>query len=111
MGTQLIRAWNDAGWIDAPRRVGAKIATLIGARPHEVLCADATSINLFKVLATALRLQAAQPQRPVILSERSNFPTDLYIAQGLIDWLGWRYEIRLPNSTRSQPRSTTALPS
>jgi kynureninase len=99
-GGQLIRAWNDAGWIDAPRRVGAKVARLIGALPHEVLCADSTSVNLFKVLATALRLQAERPQvsmreRRVILSERSNFPTDLYIAQGLADWLGGRYELRL----------------
>jgi hypothetical protein len=99
-GRQLIGAWNDAGWIDLPRRVGAKIARLIGAQPHEVLCADSTSVNLFKVLATALRLQAERPQvsmrdRRVILSERSNFPTDLYIAQGLADWLGSRYEIRL----------------
>jgi kynureninase len=99
-GRQLIGAWNDAGWMDLPRRVGAKIARLIGAQPHEVLCADSTSVNLFKVLATALRLQAERPQvsmrdRRVILSERSNFPTDLYIAQGLADWLGSRYEIRL----------------
>jgi kynureninase len=99
-GQQLIRAWNDAGWMDAPRRVGAKIAQLIGAQAHEVLCADSTSINLFKVLATALRLQAERPQvsmreRRVILSEQSNFPTDLYIAQGLTDWLGGRYELRL----------------
>jgi kynureninase len=99
-GQQLIGAWNDAGWMEAPRRVGAKIARLIGALPHEVLCADSTSINLFKVLATALRLQAERPQvsmrdRRVILSERSNFPTDLYIAQGLSDWLGGRYELRL----------------
>jgi len=99
-GQQLIRGWNDAGWIEAPRRVGAKIAKLVGALPHEVLCADSTSVNLFKVLATALRLQAERPQvsmreRRVILSERSNFPTDLYIAQGLADWLGDRYEVRL----------------
>jgi kynureninase len=99
-GERLIRAWNDAGWIDAPRRVGAKIAKLIGAAPHEVVCADSTSINLFKVLAAALALQAARPQvsmrdRRVIVSERGNFPTDLYIAQGLADWLGGRYELRL----------------
>jgi kynureninase len=99
-GAQLIRGWNDAGWMDAPRRVGAKIARLIGALPHEVLCADSTSVNLFKVLATALRLQAERPQvsmreRRVILTERTNFPTDVYIAQGLADWLGDRYEVRL----------------
>lgn len=99
-GERLIRAWNDAGWIEAPRRVGAKIAKLIGAAPHEVVCADSTSINLFKVLAAALKLQSERPQvsmreRRVIVSERGNFPTDLYIAQGLAEWLGGRYELRL----------------
>ncbi len=99
-GGGLIRSWNDAHWIEAPRRVGAKIAKLVGALPHEVVCADSTSINLFKVLATALRLQAARPQvsmreRRLILSERSNFPTDLYVAQGLADLLGNRYELKL----------------
>ncbi len=99
-GGGLIRSWNDAHWIDAPRRVGAKIAKLVGALPHEVVCADSTSINLFKVLATALRLQAARPQvsmreRRLILSERGNFPTDLYVAQGLADLLGNRYELKL----------------
>jgi kynureninase len=96
----LIRSWNAAGWIDAPRRVGAKIARLVGAKPNEVICADSTSINLFKVLAGALALQAARPQvstneRRVILSERSNFPTDLYMAQGLADLLGGRHELKL----------------
>ena len=85
-GDGLIRSWNEAGWIDAPRRVGAKIARLIGADDDEVICADSTSINLFKALACALRLQSrANPSRRVILTERGNFPTDLYIAQGLID--------------------------
>lgn len=99
-GEGLIRSWNAAGWIDAPRRVGAKIAALIGARDDEVICADSTSINLFKVLACALRLQRAQPQVPVgarrvILSERGNFPTDLYMAQGLIDLVGADHELML----------------
>jgi len=99
-GDGLIRSWNAAHWIEAPRRVGAKIARLIGARSDEVLCTDSTSINLFKVLATALRLQAARPQvsldgRRVVLSERSNFPTDLYVAQGLLDLLGGAAELRL----------------
>jgi kynureninase len=99
-GSGLIRSWNDAGWIDAPRRVGAKIARLIGAEPHEVICADSTSVNLFKVLAAALKLQASRPQvsvrqHRVILSERDNFPTDLYIAQGLAHLLGGGYELRL----------------
>ena len=78
-GEGLIRSWNAAHWIDLPRRVGAKIARLIGAQPHEVICADSTSINLFKVLTTALRLQASRPQgslreRKVILSEEAGQP-------------------------------------
>jgi kynureninase len=99
-GEGLIRSWNAAGWIDAPRRVGAKIAALIGARDDEVICADSTSINLFKVLACALRLLRAQPPvaadaRRVILSERGNFPTDLYMAQGLVDLLGAEHTLML----------------
>jgi kynureninase len=79
-GQGLIRSWNDADWIGAPQRVGAKIARLIGARAHEVAVADSTSVNLFKLLSAAM---AARPDRRVILTETGNFPTDLYIAQGL----------------------------
>src|SRR6266851_3457058 len=79
-GDGLIRSWNQAGWIDLPRRVGAKIARLVGARDDEVIVADSTSINLFKLLAGALDLN---PQRRVILTEENNFPTDLYIAEGV----------------------------
>jgi kynureninase len=91
-GDDLITSWNKHGWIDLPRRIGDKIARLIGAAPGEVVVADSTSIDLFKVLAAALALN---PGRRVILSERDNFPTDLYIAQGLIDLLGRRHELRL----------------
>ncbi len=99
-GEGLIRSWNAARWIEAPRRVGGLIARLIGALPHEVICADSTSINVFKALAAALKLQAARPrvrarERRVVLSERTNFPTDLYIAQGLLALLGDRYELKL----------------
>jgi kynureninase len=97
-GQGLIRSWNDAGWIDLPRRVGAKIARLVGADADEVICADSTSLNLFKVLAVALRLQSQGPagaERRVILSERGNFPTDLYVAQGLVALLGDGHELRL----------------
>jgi kynureninase len=99
-GEGLIRSWNDAHWTDAPRRVGAKIARLIGARADEVICTDSTSVNLFKVLATALALIGVRPQvstqaRRVILSERGNFPTDLYIAQALAQLHGGAYELRL----------------
>ncbi|MFZ6648055.1 kynureninase [Undibacterium sp. TJN25] len=79
-GNGLIRSWNDAGWIDLPQRVAAKIARLIGAEGDEVMVGDSTSVNLFKALAAALRLN---PGRKVILTERGNFPTDLYIAQGI----------------------------
>lgn len=88
-GQGLIGSWNQAGWMDLPRRVGDKIATLLGVGPGEVVAADSTSVNLYKVLAAALRLQqATNPARRVIVSERSNFPTDLYIAQSLVQQLG-----------------------
>ncbi len=90
-GQELIGSWNAAGWVEAPRRVGAKIARLVGAHEDEVICADSTSVNLFKVLAAALRLKRAQdPARDVIVSERGNFPTDLYIAQSIADLAGAR---------------------
>ena len=76
----LIRSWNLHGWIDLPRRLGGRIARLIGAAPDEVAVADSTSINLFKLLSAALDLR---PCRRVIVSESSQFPTDLYMVQGL----------------------------
>jgi kynureninase len=91
-GRDLIRSWNTHGWIDLPFRVGDKIARLIGARPGEVVVADSTSINVFKLIAATLQLR---PERRVILSESENFPTDLYIAQGLIALLGGKHELRL----------------
>ena len=90
-GRGLIRSWNDAGWIDLPQRVGAKIAPLIGAGADEVICADSTSVNIFKLAAGAL---AMRPGRRVIVSEPGNFPTDLYVLQGLAEMLG-NVEIRL----------------
>ena len=85
-GQGLIRSWNEAGWIDAPQRVGAKIAALIGARPHEVIVADSTSVNLYKLLVAAARLS----DRPVLLSEAGNFHTDLHIASGAAELTGLR---------------------
>jgi kynureninase len=79
-GRGLIRSWTDAGWIDAPRRVAAGIARLIGADAGEVVVADSTSVNLFKLLVAALRVC---PGRHVILTEDGNFPTDLYMADGV----------------------------
>ena len=83
-GQQLIESWNTAGWIDLPQRIGDKIARLVGADAGELVVADSTSVNLFKVLSAALTIAKADaPERQVILSERCNFPTDLYIAEAL----------------------------
>ena len=79
-GEGLVRSWNAADWILLPRRVGAMIAPLIGAAPHEVIACDSTSVNLFKLIAAAL---AMKPGRKVVLSEPGNFPTDLYMIAGL----------------------------
>ncbi len=79
-GDGLIRSWNDAGWIGMPAKVGAKIAPLIGAQRHEVIACDSVSINLFKLISAAL---AMRPGRKVVLSEPGNFPTDLYMVEGL----------------------------
>src|SRR5260370_22126987 len=79
-GNRLIRNWNE-GWFTAPERVGAKIARLIGAQPDEVIIADSTSVNLFKLVVAALRIQQG---RSSILTDNLNFPSDLYILQGVI---------------------------
>lgn len=78
-GQGLIRSWNAHDWVGAGRRVGAKIAPFIGAQPHEVVVADSTSANLYKLLVAAVK---AQGGRRTILSEPGNFPTDLYMADG-----------------------------
>lgn len=78
-GQGLIRSWNAHDWVGAGRRVGAKIAPFIGAQPHEVVVADSTSANLYKLLVAAVK---AQNGRRTILSEPGNFPTDLYMADG-----------------------------
>jgi len=91
-GRDLIRSWNAHSWVALPQRVGDKIARMIGDGPDEDVVEDSTSVNLFKVLAAALALR---PDRRVIVSERENFPTDLYIAQGLIALLGKGHELRL----------------
>ncbi len=87
-GEGLIRSWNDADWINAPQRVGARIAPLIGAKPNEVIVTDTTSVNLFKLVAAA-----ARSGRKTVLSESGNFHTDLYIASGVADLLGLTLDI------------------
>ena len=89
-GTDLIRSWNSAGWVTLSQRLGDKIAPLVGVGAGELLVGDSTSVNLYKVLSAALALvKADAPQRKLIVSERSNFPTDLYIAETLARELGF----------------------
>jgi kynureninase len=96
-GQGLIRSWNAAGWYEMPQRLGDKIATLIGAKPGEVVATDTTSINLYKVLSAAMAIaQSRDRSRRTIVSELSNFPTDLYIAQGLCRERG--FELRMVGS-------------
>ena len=84
-GGQLIRGWNSAGWMAQPRVVGDRIARLIGAPAGSVVVGDTLSIKVYQALAAAL---AMRPDRRVILSDSGNFPTDLYMAEGLIETLG-----------------------
>ncbi|WP_082633102.1 kynureninase [Lacimicrobium alkaliphilum] len=90
-GQDLIRSWNTHHWFELPYRIGDKIAGLIGADKGEVVCTDATGINLYKAVATALKLN---PQRKVVLMEGSNFPTNNYMIQGLVAQLGSDFEVR-----------------
>lgn len=93
-GYDLIESWNKSGWIHKSQTVGEKIARLIGAASGEVMVADSTSLNLYKVLSVAIQMAAqSQPNRRVILSDRDNFPTDLYMAQSLARQFG--YTLRL----------------
>ena len=96
-GQGLVRSWNSASWFTLPQRLGDKIAQLIGADPGEVVVTDSTSINLFKVLSAALTMAAQDtPNRKRVLSERSNFPTDLYIAQALCQERGFELQLVEP---------------
>ena len=108
-GNGLIRSWNSAGWADLSQRLGNRLAPLIGARDGEVVITDTTSINLFKVLSAALSVQRQRaPARKVIVSEASNFPTDLYIAEGLAELLQQGYSLRLVNSPDELPQAIDA---
>ncbi|MCL6609033.1 MAG: aminotransferase class V-fold PLP-dependent enzyme [Geminicoccaceae bacterium] len=91
-GHALVTGWNRHGWSELPTRVAAAIARIVGAEPHEVRVADSTSVDLFELLAAALDLR---PDRRVLLSERSNVPTDLYAAQGLVALVRGEVELRL----------------
>ena len=105
-GSELIRSWNSRGWIDAPARVGAKIARLIGAKPHEVIVADSVSVNLFKLIVAAAALA---PDRPQILSEGGNFHTDLHIASGAAELAGKRLDVVERSAVRDAVSGETNL--
>lgn len=108
-GQGLIRSWNTAGWFEMPLKLGDKLGRLLGANPSETAITDTTSLNLFKALASALRTQKADAEhRRVIITERDNFPTDIYIAEGLADLVnslstetGIQYEVRLIDDEQS----------
>ena len=109
-GEGLIRSWNTAGWFELPRRLGDRIASLVGARPGEVVATDSTSINLFKVLSAALSITRADaPQRKVVVSERSNFPTDLYIAEALCRERGLTLRLVEPDEIAGALDADTAV--
>src|SRR5215217_5153184 len=84
-GEDLITSWNKHGWIEWPQRIAAMLGPIVGAKPNELLIADSTSVCLFKLLAAAV---GARPGRKTILTQRRNFPTDLYVAEGLAGMLG-----------------------
>lgn len=93
-GKGLIRSWNN-GWYQRPADLGAKLAKIVGAKPDEILLADSTSVNLFKLAYATLKLQEGKNG---IVSDVFNFPSDLYILQGIIDILGGKHNIQLANS-------------
>jgi kynureninase len=106
--TGLIRSWNTASWFDLPQRLGDKVARLIGAAPGEVMCTDSTSINLYKVLFAAMSSgdrQKRRSGRKLVVSERSNFPTDLYIAESLCRERG--FTLKLIDSVDALPAALT----
>ncbi|MFD1744510.1 kynureninase [Rhizobium helianthi] len=95
-GDMLIRGWNDGGWMQMPRRVGDRVGRLIGAPAGTVIMGDTLSIKVYQALASAIDLVTGQDgQRRVILSDSGNFPSDLYIAEGLIQSLDRGYELKV----------------
>ena len=90
-GDRLIRSWNE-GWIEAPMRIGNKVAQLVGARPGEVTIADSTTVNLFKLALSAIQ---AKPGRHKIVTDDLNFPSDLYALQGICRLLGPAYHVEV----------------
>ena len=105
-GDDLIGSWNRHGWIDWPARIAAKLAPIVGAKRQELLIADSTSVCLFKLLAAAAK---ARPDGKTILTQKRNFPTDLYVAQGLADMLGLRVKAVDPDEIHGAIDHDTAV--
>lgn len=91
-GDGLVQSWSASDWIGAPRRIGAKIARLVGAQEHEVIVTDSTSVNLFKLIVAALQARA---NRKIVISEPGNFPTDLYMLDSALRILDAEHSVRL----------------
>lgn len=111
-GQGLIRSWNSAGWFASPQRVGNKIAKLVGANENELVATDSTSINLYKVLFAAIQKAKTSPhsaQHRYVLSEKSNFPTDLYIAQSLCAQFGLELKLVHWNDVQAHLNSEVAV--
>ncbi|MGK7395750.1 MAG: kynureninase [Candidatus Cyclobacteriaceae bacterium M3_2C_046] len=104
-GQELIKSWNK-DWIHKSERIGAKLADLLGARPDEIIMADATSVNLYKLAYGALAFQSS---RKKIISDQLNFPSDLYILQGLIRHFGHKHQLQLVGSADGISIETSEL--
>jgi kynureninase len=105
-GHSLVRSWNAHDWIGAPQRIGARIAPLIGARPHEVIVADSVTVNIFKLLTAAAALT---PERKTILSEAGNFHTDLHVAGGAAELLRMQLRVAEREALESEIGADTNL--
>ncbi|APW43388.1 kynureninase [Rhodoferax saidenbachensis] len=109
-GQGLIRSWNTAGWVNLPHKLGNQVARLIGAGDGEVVVTDTTSINLYKALSAALSITKEDaPQRRVVVSERNNFPTDLYIAQSLCNQHGYTLKLVEPEEVSASINADLAV--
>ena len=109
-GRDLIQSWNTAGWFSLPQRLGNRIAALIGAGADQAVVTDTTSINLYKVLSAAMSIAKQDaPGRRVLVSERSNFPTDLYIAEGLCNAQGFTLKLVEPEEIAAAMDSELAI--
>ncbi len=109
-GQGLIGSWNNAGWFAMPQRLGDKLAPLVGAGPGEVVVTDTASIDMYKVLCAALHMAAEDaPGRKVVVSERSNFPTDLYIAEAVCRERGLQLELVEPEEIAARLQGDVAV--